>query len=148
MALEVHLVAGLAVVLAAEEVVEADLVEAAERGEGGEVAADAVGVRVGADHHDGGVPADVGPDAPLEVLVAGEPGSWSGGMVLTYGVETWPGKPTWCSRGPLEELHQEEPGAGLAPGVEDGVEGVDPLGRLLGIDVGELVENPSKITPP
>ena len=44
-ALEVDLVAGLAVVLAPEEVVEADLVEAGRAGEGGEVAADALGRR-------------------------------------------------------------------------------------------------------
>src|SRR4051795_294989 len=62
-----------AVVLAAEEVVEPDLVQAGRRGERGQVAADAVGVLVGVDDHDGGVPADVGTDAALDVLVTGEP---------------------------------------------------------------------------
>jgi hypothetical protein len=52
-ALEVDVVAGQAVVLAAEEVVEAHLVEGGGAGEGGEVAADAVGVLVGLHHHHG-----------------------------------------------------------------------------------------------
>ena len=73
-ALEVDGVAGLAVGLAPEEVVEADLVEGGGGGEGRQVAADAVGLLVGPDHHDRGVPADEGPDAALDVLVAGEPG--------------------------------------------------------------------------
>ena len=72
-ALEVDVVAGVAVVLAAEEVVEADLVQAGRAGERGEVAADAVGVLVGSHHHHRRVPADEGADAPLDVLVAGEP---------------------------------------------------------------------------
>ena len=46
-ALEVDVVAGVAVVLAAEEVVEPDLVQAGRAGERGQVAADAVGVLVG-----------------------------------------------------------------------------------------------------
>jgi hypothetical protein len=71
-ALEVHVVAGQAVVLAAEEVVEADLVQRGGGGEGGEVAADAVGVLVGLHDHHGRVPADEGADAAFEVLVAGE----------------------------------------------------------------------------
>src|SRR5690606_26021604 len=61
-ALEVDLVAVLAVVLAAEEVVEADLIERRRAGEGGQVAADAIGRLVGLDHHDRGVPTDVGAD--------------------------------------------------------------------------------------
>ena len=49
--LVVDVVAGRAVVLAAEEVVEADLVQRCRRGVGGEMAADAVGGLVGLDHH-------------------------------------------------------------------------------------------------
>ena len=67
------MVAGVAVVLAAEEVVEADLVQAGRAGERAEVATDAVGGLVGAHHHRRCVPADEGADAALDVLVAGEP---------------------------------------------------------------------------
>src|SRR6185437_3732319 len=73
-ALEVDLVAGLAMVLAAEEVVEADLVQAGGAGVRRDVAADAVLRAVGAADHDRGVPPDVRPDPALDVLVAGEPG--------------------------------------------------------------------------
>ena len=71
--LEVDLVAGRAVVLAAEEVVEADLVQRRRDGEGREVAADAVGRLVRLDDHHRRVPADERPDPPLDELVAGEP---------------------------------------------------------------------------
>src|SRR4051812_13003513 len=70
--LDEYLVAGLATLLAAEEVVEADLVEAGAGRVGRDVAAD-VGGRVGAGDHDRGVPADEGADPSLDELVAGEP---------------------------------------------------------------------------
>ena len=60
------------VVLAPEEVVEADLVEGGRAGVGGEMAADGLRPDVGPHHHHRGVPADEGPDPPFEVLVAGE----------------------------------------------------------------------------
>src|SRR5207248_3291608 len=66
--LEEHLVAGLAALLAAEEVVEPDLVEAGARRVRRDVPAD-VGRGVGAGHHDRCVPADVSADAALDELV-------------------------------------------------------------------------------
>ena len=93
-ALEVHLVARLPVGLAPEEVVEPHLIEAGGAGEGRQVAANALGPVVGPHHHDGGIPADERPDAPLDVLVTGKPRLLVGGIVLTYGVDTVAGKPT------------------------------------------------------
>ena len=72
-ALVVDVVAGAAVVLAAEEVVEADLVQRRRAGEGGEVATDAVGGLVGAHHHHRGVPTDERSDPTFDVFVAREP---------------------------------------------------------------------------
>ena len=69
----------------------------------------------------------------------GNHGSWSGGMVLAYGRGHRGREPDLLLPRPLQQLHEQEPGPGLAVAVQDGVEGVDPLGRLLGIDVGELV---------
>ena len=69
----------------------------------------------------------------------GNHGSWSGGMVLTYGVETVAGKPTWFSRARSSSFISRNRARVLPVGVQDGVEGVDPLRRLLGVDVGELV---------
>ena len=62
------------VVRSAEEVVEADLVQAGGAGVGGEVAADALEPGVRAQHHGQRVPADHAPDAELHRLVAGEVG--------------------------------------------------------------------------
>ena len=72
-ALDEDLVAAARVVLAAEEVVEADLVERRRRGVGRDVAADADAGALRAVHHDRGVPADVRAVAALDLLVAGEP---------------------------------------------------------------------------
>ncbi len=72
MALDEDLVARLAVVLAAEEVVEAHFVQRRGGGVGGDVATD-VGAGVGPGHHHRGVPPGVRPDAPFDVLVAREP---------------------------------------------------------------------------
>ena len=73
MALHEDLVAAPPVGLAAEEVVEADLVERRRRGEGREVPAQAVVAMVRPVDHRHRVPADGGPDAPLDELVAREP---------------------------------------------------------------------------
>src|SRR6185295_8871191 len=73
-ALEVDLVAHSAAQLfAAEEVVEAHLVQRCRGCVRGNVTADAHGL-VRSGHHDRGIPPDVGPDAALDVLIAGEPG--------------------------------------------------------------------------
>ena len=69
-ALEEDLVAAAGVVLAAEEVVEADLVERRGGGVGRDVAADADAGALGAVDHDRGVPADVAAELALDVLVA------------------------------------------------------------------------------
>ena len=113
-ALEVDLVAhrrvarGVGVVLAAEEVVEAHLVERRRGRVGGDVAAHADGL-VGPRHHDRRVPADVGADAPFDVLVAGEPGL----ALRRDGVDVVGAAqrrhPDLAFAGALEQLEHEEP---------------------------------------
>ena len=71
--LDVDLVAAAGVVRATEEVVEADLVEGCARGVRRDVSAHANAGSLRAVDHDRRVPADVGPDASLHPLVAGEP---------------------------------------------------------------------------
>ena len=73
MTLDEHLIAVAAVALAAEEVVEADLVERGGGRVGREVSAEAVEAVVGAVDHDDRVPADERADAAFDVLVAREP---------------------------------------------------------------------------
>ena len=73
-ALEEDLVAAAGVVLAAEEVVEADLVQRGRGGVGGDVAAHTDARPLGAVHHDRRVPAHPLAVAALDALVAGELG--------------------------------------------------------------------------
>ena len=141
-ALEEDLVAEAAVGLAAEEVVEADLVERGRAGVGREVPADALGARVGPRHHDGGVPADVGPDAPLLVLVAGEPRLGVGRDGVDVGRRDGGREVDLLGARPLQELHEQVARPGPAAGVDDGVERVEPLLRLARIGVGDLVADP------
>ena len=102
---------------------------------------------VGPHHHDGRVPADEGPDAALDVLVAGEPRLLVGRDGVDVGRGDGGREADLVLPGPLEQLHEQEAGPGLAVGVDDGVEGVEPLGRLLGVDVRQLVGEPVEDHP-
>ena len=70
----------------------------------------------------------------------GNHGSCSRGIVLTYGVETVAGKLTWVSWARSSSLVSRYRARVLPLGVDDGVEGVEPLLGLVGIGVGELVD--------
>ena len=138
-ALEVHVVAGRAVVLAAEEVVEADLVQRRRAGERRQVAADAVGVLVRLDDHHRRVPADERPDPALDVLVAREPRL----LLPRDRVDVrrrHGGRERDLGRvGPLHQTAQEVPRPRLPVHVGDGIEAVEPLRGLGRIDVRQLV---------
>ena len=138
-ALVVDVVAGAAIVLAAEEVVEPDLVQRGRAGIGRQVTADAVGGLVGPHHHHRRVPADERPDAPLDVLVAGEPR-----LLLARDRVDVRGRHRGrerhlARRCPLHQAGEQVAGPGLAVSVDDGVEAVQPLLGLGRIDVGQLV---------
>ena len=138
-ALEVDVVAGRAVVLAAEEVVEADLVEAGRTGERGEVAADSVGRHVGAHHHDRGVPADEGADAAFDVFVAGEPRL----HLARNGVDVRRGhrgrERHLALAGSFEQSGQQVARADLAVHVDHRIERVEPLLGFTRVGVGKLM---------
>ena len=137
-ALEVDLVADAGgEVLAAEEVVEADLVQRRGARVGGDVAADADGL-VRARHHDRGVPADVGADAALDVLVAREPRLALGRDGVDVVGAAQRGHADLALAGALEQLQHQEPGALAAVGVDGGVERLEPLAGLVRVDVGQL----------
>ncbi len=136
-ALEEDLVARLAVVLAAEEVVEAHLVERGGRGVGGDVAAD-VGAGVGPGHHDGRVPADVGADAALDVLVTGEPRlALRRDRVDVVGAAQ-ARHADLVLAGPFQHAQHEVAGSGAALGLDDVVERLEPLVGLAGVDIRQL----------
>ena len=141
-ALEEDLVAGLAVVLAAEEVVEADLIQAGRGGVGGDVPADAEAGAVGPGHHDGGVPPDVGADPALDVLVAGEPRLALGGNGVDEVGAAQPRHADLLLTGPLQQAQHDVPGTGPAAGAHHVVERLDPFPGLVRVDVGQLGGKP------
>jgi hypothetical protein len=73
MALDEDMVAATGMILAAEEVVEADLVQAGRTLIGRDVAADLKTLAVGLADHDRRIPPDESPNPTLDVLVAWEP---------------------------------------------------------------------------
>ncbi len=138
MTLVVDVVAAAGVVLAAEEVVEADLVEAGRRLVGRDVAADAEAGAVRARDHDRGVPADVGADASLDVLVAGEVGLALGGNgVDEVGAAQRRHADGLLTRA-LQHPQHDVAGAVSTPLVDHLVERAEPVLRLVGIDVRQL----------
>ena len=73
MTLEINVIAGVAVVLAAEEMVETNFVEAGRAGKCRKVSADTFGVFVGAHNHGGGIPTNEGTNTTFDVFIAREP---------------------------------------------------------------------------
>ena len=142
-ALEEDLVAGLPVVLAAEEVVEPHLVQGGRRRVSRDVPADARAARaVRPRHHDRGVPPDIGANTPLDVLVAGEPrlALRRDRVDVVRGPQA--GNPDLLLARPLEQAQHEVAGPPAAAGARDGVERVDPLPRLIRVDVRQLRGQP------
>ena len=121
-ALDEDLVTGLAVVLAVEEVVEPDLVQAGRRGIGGDMPADAHSGPVGPGYHHRGVPPDVGADPPLDVLVAREPGLPLGRDGVDEVGAAQAGHAHLLLPGPLQQAQHDVPGPGPAAGPDHVVE--------------------------
>ena len=129
-----------ATLLAVEEVVEADLVEACRTGVGGEVSADAGVGLVRAQHHGGGVPANDVADARLHRLVAGE-----GGLVTRLdGVDIWRGGQGWQIDAEVarsrEEAHQQELGTLGAVGGDRALDLANQACRLRWVGIGDLLK--------
>ena len=129
------LVAVASAVLAAEEVVERDVVELGGRRERRQVAADPVRARVRPHHHERGVPPEDRVDLLLELLVSGVRG-----LVLDRDRVDVVGRQQLVGDEPaparLVEQHREQvPRAVGALGARDRPDGVDPLPRLLGVHV-------------
>ena len=139
MALVEDLVAARAAVLAAEEVVEADLVQRRRRGIRREVAADPGELGVRPEDHRDRVPADEPADAPLHLLVARERRFLFGADRVDVAGLGQRREADLQLAGALEQLVDDEPGAGLTLVGDDLVERGDPVVGFGGIDVGQLV---------
>ena len=138
--LEVDVVAGLAVVFPAEEVVEADLVQRRRTGESRKVSADAFGTRIRTNHHDGGVPADARTNTTLEVFVAREPRFLFARNRVDVRRRHRGGEAHLVCARMVEQPRQQIPGAGLALRVDDRIERLHPLLCFDRIDIGKLMD--------
>ena len=138
--LEEDLVAPARVVLATEEVVEADLVERRDRRVGGDVPPDADAGTLRARHYDGGVPADPRTVLALERLVTGEVRL----VVHADRVDVRRRELLRHRHGtlarPLEQAQQDVPGARAAAVVDEAVQGLDPLRGLRRVEVRYLAQ--------
>ncbi len=137
-ALEEDLVAAVALVLAAEEVVEADVVQRGGGGEGGDVAADADARALRARDHDGRVPAGRVQDLALDLLVAREERLALGGDRVDVVRAAHLGHGHAPLAGALDQTQHEIAGPLPAALVDGGVQGVEPLPGLFGIEVRNL----------
>ena len=137
-ALDENLVAATRVGLAAEEVVEADLIERGRGGVGGDVTADADAGTLGTMHHDRGIPPDPGAVPAFDVLVAGEPRFEFGGdgVDVVGGGQSRYRHPLLA--GPFEQAQHQVAGPGRAGSGQQIVEGLQPLRGFLGVDVGQV----------
>ena len=139
-ALEVELVTETAVALAAEEMVEADFVERRRRRVGREVTAEPVETMVRAVDHRDRVPTDERADTTLDVFVAGKPRLLLGrDGVDVVGRHHRGDERALLSRA-FHEPREQVVGARLALHVDHRVERLQPLLRLLGIDIRKLMD--------
>ena len=137
--LDVYVISGKSVIFAAEEVVEANLIQGRRRGECGEMAADSVGRFVGLDHHDGRVPSNEPPDPFLEIHVAGEPGFLFGRDGVDVGGADRGGNTHVLFPGAGDQLGHEQLSPHLPLRGDDPVERVEPFLGFFRILVRELV---------
>jgi len=137
--LEEDLVPRGAVVLAAEEVVEADLVEACRGGVGREVPTDAFVVVVRAHHHGDRVPADEPADPELHRLVAREVRLLLGRDRVDVARLGERGETDVQHACPLQQLVEDEARPVGARLFDERIQRLDPLLRLVGIDIRELM---------
>ena len=137
-ALEEELVRATGVVGSLEEVVEADLVQRRRTRVRGDVSSDGYAGTLRSVHHDGGVPPDHPADLSLHRLIPGEPGLALGGdgVDVVGAAQARHTDVAFCRSAQQREHHVT--GAVVARGIDQCVEGVDPLAGLVRVDVHVL----------
>ena len=102
------------------------------------MAADAHARPLRAVHHDGRVPPDPGPVAAFDVLVAGEPGLQLGrdGVDVVGRRQRRDGHPLFA--GAFQQPQHQITRPRRAGSLQQLVEGLQPLRRLFGVDVGQI----------
>ena len=138
MALHEDEVAAVGLVRRVPEVVEADVVERRGGGEARDVAAELAREAVRLHHHRQGVPPDERADAPFDGGIAGGVlGARFGDGVDVGGVDRERQGGAALAR-VIHQRGEKEVGALDAVAIDDGVERVDPVPGLDGVDVGHL----------
>ena len=138
MALEEHLVTGLAVVLAAEEVVESDLVQARRGGVSGDVTPNAEAGPVSTADHNCRVPPYICPNTAFHILVAGKPRLALRRNRVDVVRAAQAGHAHLLLASALEQPQHDIPGPGPAMRPDNVIEGLQPLPGLVRIYVREL----------
>ena len=138
MALVEDVVAAAGVILAAEEVVEPDLVESCGRSVGRNVAADSNALALCTLDLHGGVPTDPPAVATFDFFVTGEPRFVfsADGVDVVGGSQA--GNADSLLAGALDEVEHDVACAGGAGLFDQRVKGVDPVLGLLRVDVGDI----------
>ncbi len=136
MALVEDLVATARVVLAAEEMVAADLVQGGGAGVGGDVTADGDTGTLCAMHSERGIPAEPGTVAALEIFVAGEVRLVLGGDRVEVVRRRDHGYTEVQFLGPLEQAQHDLAGALVTLCGHQFIEGFLPFGSFLRVSVG------------
>ena len=140
MALEEDLVAPAGMVLAAEEMVESDLVEGGLGREGRDVAADGQARALLAGDHDGGVPADPASELALQGFVPRVEGLVLDGDRVDVGRDEVAGHAHAPVARPLLQSHEDVARPLGSSRRDEVVDRFDPLTGLLGVDIGHLVK--------
>ncbi len=137
-ALDEDLVAAAGMGLAAEEMVETDLVKRRRRRVGRNMASHTDSRALSAVHHDRGVPSDPRPVAPLDVLVAGKPRLEFGrdGVHIVGRCQRGDGHPLFA--GAFQQPQHQIAGPRRPRPLQQLVERLKPLGGLFGIDIGQI----------
>ena len=135
-ALEKDLVAGSAIVLAPEEVVEAGLIQRCGGRVRREVAAEAFGGRVGPQDHDRSVPAEVCAHPPLQGGVSRDRGLLLGGDGVDVRGRHRPRQTGALLLRHLELATKQIPGSGRTAEVDDVSDGLCPFLRFPRVDIG------------
>ncbi len=133
MALKVDQIAAAALRRAPPKVIEADVVQRRRRRERREVTAEIAVVFVGAHHHRQRVPADVVAQPLLDLRIAGKVRLLVDRDRVDVGGRLRGGRPHAARRRALDDRAHQLAGAAGAFGVDDAVERVEPLARLLRI---------------
>ena len=127
------------VLLALEEVIEADFVERGRRGVGRDVAADPVRVAIAAHDHRHRIPADEALDAALDLLAAGKRRFFFGADAVDVGGDGGKRQRNTGHAGVVTKGGEQALNAAAVPLLDDVIERLAPLALFDGFQLGGVL---------